>query len=361
MTRSQIPRFFLVLLAAGLLLGCGQSAEPPAKAQPRPVRTLLIDEPRDADWREFSGVVEAASKADLSFSVGGRLQQLLVKEGERVEQDQLLAQLDDRDLRIQRDSRQAEFNKADADLKRAEKLRETGSISRSDYDQLVVQRETASNTLAAAEQNVAYAQLHAPFAGRIALRHVENYEEVRANQPIFTLQDPSAIAIRIDIPESVMILSREGAQPEVYAIFSQFPERSFPLTVREVSTQADAQTNTYAVRFDMPKVADLNILPGMSVTVRGRPEEGLRTRILGVRVPAHAVLEDSSGRFAWVVKRLGDQRGVIEKRSVQIGELSDAGLMVTEGLQPGDELVTAGMSKMSQGLEVRLPPGDPPQ
>lgn len=344
----------LPIVASVFLIACDQTSDTVDEVPLRLVRTVKIM-PFDADnWRSFSGLVEASRKAELSFRVPGKLKQLAVKEGDRVQKDQLLAQLDSSDYDIQLASRKAEYDKAEADFQRAKKLVTTGTISRSDYEKLKSQRETAQAGFAAAQQNVAYTSLRAPFAGRIARRYVDNFEEVRALQQIYALQDPTAITIRIDIPESIMINTRESAKPEVYAEFSQLPERRFPLTVKEVSTQADAQTNTFAVSFTMPAVEELNILPGMSVTVYAKPDRQRQGAQSMVYIPSHAVLEDKDGRFVYLVKRQGGNRGVIEKRPVVVGELSKAGLAITDGLQTGDEVVSAGMSKMSVGLEVRL-------
>jgi RND family efflux transporter MFP subunit len=204
-------------------------------------------------------------------------------------------------------------------------------------------------------QSVAYTKLKAPFAGRIAIRHVENFEEVQVKQAIVTLQDPSAITIRIDVPESVMIRVKEESDPEVYAVFTQIPDRQFPLTLKEASTQSDEQTKTFAVSFSMPAVDGFNILPGMSVTVRAKPEYSSTSGLEVIHVPAHAVLEDAQGRFVYLVKPIGDGKGEVEKRLVTVGELSTLGLAVISGLEVGDEVVTAGMSKMVPGLVVRLP------
>ncbi len=345
----------LIILAAAMLTACDQQPDSIEDEPLRLVRTLTITPPDNDNLHEFSGVVEAAREAELSFRVAGKLKKLAVKEGDRVEKDQLLAQLDPTDYEIQLKSHKAEFSKAEADFQRAKQLIETDVISRSNYEQLKMQRDTSSSTVAAAQQKVTYTSLKAPFSGRIATRHVENFEEVGAKQKIYTLHDPTAFTIKVDIPESIMIRAKEDAKPEVYAVFSQFPERKFPLTISEVSTQADAQTNTFAVSLNMPATDDLNILPGMSVTVRAKPHSQRQISRATVLLPAHTVLEDDEGRFVYVVKPTGDNRGLIEKRSVSVGELMDSGLQIESGLQVGDEVVSAGMSKMSTGLEVRLP------
>jgi RND family efflux transporter MFP subunit len=353
--RLTLPLPILLIAALSLLMACERpqdTAEPPL---PRLVRTLSVTAQGDNTWHEFPGQVEAARKADLSFRVAGELKKLLVKEGDLVKQRQLLALLDDTDFRIQLDRSQAQYDKTESDFQRAEKLFDRRAISNADYDSLKAQWESARASLAAARQNVAYTKLKAPFAGRIAVRHVENYEEVQAKQAIVTLQDPKTIMIRIDVPESVMIRVRESSEPEVYAVFRQIPDRKFPLTLKEVSTQSDEQTKTFSVNFIMPAVEGFNLLPGMSVTVHARPESPAVDGQKVIHVPAHAVLEDESGRFVYLAKSKGEGRGVVEKRLVSVGEMSTLGLAVINGLAEGDKVVTAGMSKMVPGLEVRLP------
>lgn len=358
MTPDKLMIFLLRTLLISvftLLSACDRAPDITEPAPLRLVRTLQVSAQGDSAWHEFPGVVEAARKADLSFRVSGVLRRLLVKEGDLVEKGQLLAQLDDTDYRIQLDSRKAEYDKAESDFQRAGKLVGKGAISRADYDSLKAKRDSASAALAAAMQNVAYTELKAPFPGRIAIRYVENFEEVQAKQGIVTLQDPSSVMIRIDVPESVMIRVRESSNPEVYAAFSQIPDQRFPLVFSKVSTQPDEQTKTFAVSFVMPVVDGFNILPGMSVTVHAKPEYLSAVGQKVIHVPAHAVLDDAQGRYVYLVKPTGDEKGVVEKRQITVGELSTLGLAVTSGLDTGDQVVTAGMSKMVPGLVVRLP------
>lgn len=351
---SSLHRISILGAFSLFLAACDEVPETIEEPPLRLVRTITLSTTDRDTWQELPGVVEAARQAELSFRVSGNLENLVAKEGDLVNKDQLLAQLDDVEYSIQLNSRKAEYDKANADFKRGQSLVGSGTISRSDYENLKTQRDTSSAALAAARQNVEYTSLKAPFGGRIAKRHVENYEEIRAQQAIYMLQDLTALTVRVDVPESIMIRAQKDRNPEVYAVFAQFPERRFPLTLKEVSSQADAQTNTFGVSFSMSAVDNLNILPGMSVTVHARPDPERNGAKATLSIPAHAVLEDSEGRFVYVVKPNGDNRGRIERRNVSVGELSNSGLDITSGLQVGDQVVTAGMSKMSIGLEVKL-------
>ena len=185
---------------------------------------------------------------------------------------------------------------------------------------------------------------------------MDNYEEVNAKQFVFTLQDLDTLTVKVDVPESVMIKVRRGERPKVFALFDSIPDREFPLTFKEFSAQADSNSNTYEVTLALPSVGDYNVLPGMSVTARAEPTRRESSLHTGVFVPAHAVLEDAAGRYVWVVTPSEAGLGLISRRRVGSGTLSQLGLEILEGLKEGEHVVSAGMSKMHESLRVRFHP-----
>ena len=98
---------------------------------------------------------------------------------------------------------------------------------------------------------------------------------------------------------------------------------------------------------------DINLLPGMSAKVFAveTNSDGLNH---DVYVPAHTVLEDSAGRFVYVVDVEENLLGKVARRSVVVGALNENGIQVVQGLEEGDQVITAGMSKVSPGLVVSL-------
>lgn len=338
------------------LSACSKQEQDAKEPVLRSVRTLTVAPSEGLIWRELPGVVQANKQAELAFRIPGKLTALNVNEGDRVGEGQVLALLDDTDYRIQLKSREAEYAQVNSDYSRADKLVEQGMISRSDFGKLEAQNATAKANLEAAKQNMAHTQLKAPFAGRIAKRYVDTYEEVSAMQKVYLLQDLSTLAVKVAVPESVMIIVRDSSLPTLTAHFDSIPDKSFPLTVREAASQADAETNTFEVTLSMSSVEGFNILPGMSLTVRGeRPAKaGDASRIF---LPPQSVMEDANGRFVFIAKVNSSEnnRAVVERRDVATGELSNLGLEITQGLAPGDQVVIAGMSKMFDGLEVKLP------
>ena len=351
-----MPRNFIsIFITLTLLSGC--DAEKTSSEEPPPLRlvkTFTVQAPNEAQWQEFSGVVDANKTAELGFRVPGKLIDIYVSEGDEVKKNQLLAKLDDTDYQIQLKSREAEYQQANNDYKRAQTLVESGAISKSDFNKLEAQNATAEAALFAARQNLAYTELRAPFNGQIARRHINNFEEVSALQSVFTLQDVSSLTVRASIPERVMINANRDANPTIAARFDSIPDQTFPLTLSEVSTVADQGSNTYQVTFSMDKVPGHNILPGMSVTVQALPDPTRRAGATVFSVPAQAVLEGDQGRYVYVVNPSADGLGKVEQRMVETGKLTRSGLSVLGGIDVGDQIIVAGMSKMNDGLVVRL-------
>ena len=159
----------------------------------RPVKTMTVKYPEQNSWREFPAVVESARQAELSFKIKGTLKSLKVKESQKVDKGQILAELDTTDYQIELNSAKAEFETAQANYKRGQQLIERKVISQADFDELRSKFVSAKSKLETAKQNIIYTQLRAPFSGEITKRFIDTYMEVAPQQPIYNLQDLSLI------------------------------------------------------------------------------------------------------------------------------------------------------------------------
>lgn len=361
--RNLLQFSVLKITAALLLFGCSSEVPPTSEASLRTVRTIVAGSTHELTGRSFPGVVDANQKATLSFRVSGKLESLSVKEGMPVDKGQVLAKLDDDDFQIQLADAKATYSRAKADFERAALLVEKGHVSKADFDKLSANAASAKANLESAEKKVAYSTLKAPFTGEIAKRYVENFQEVSASQPIFLIQDLSKLEVEVDIPSSIMVNStRDRGLLDINAKFDAIPERQFPLTVKEVATVADEITQTYAVTLTMENVDGYSILPGMTATVSATPKKSVQSQdvISEIVVPSQSVMGDGTEAFVWVLepdleaKATGENTGVITKVTVIVGDVLPAGLQILSGLEPGEHVVTAGMSKLSEGQKVRL-------
>ena len=138
--------------------------------------------------------------AVLAFRLSGELAELTALEGDEVKRNQQVARLDDRDQEIRLRARKAEYEQAFGDYQRGESLITTGGISRADFQRLEATASTAKSNLEGPSGTGCH-PAQAPFDGFI-VRHVENFEEISALEPVYTLQDVSPLSSRLMCPRA---------------------------------------------------------------------------------------------------------------------------------------------------------------
>ncbi len=357
-----LPRLALACLPLWVLAGCGgaePAAPPPAT---RPVKVFTVEGGRSELVRTFPGRVDASQRAELAFRVPGQLQEILVREGDLVQEGQVLARLDPADYEVVLEDRQANFDNAKRNFDRARELIDDGNISRIDYDRMEAQFRSASAALSQARLNLEYTVLTSPFRGRIAERRVENFEDVLARQTVFWLQNIDRLDIVIDLPESVVRSIRGSAgenrdlpsdqtvaRARAFARFEGRSEQRFPLLPKEIATQADQQTQTFRATLTMDAPTDFNVLPGMTATVVLDLSDVVDKE--GVKwVPVRSVQADSGLEpRVWV---LDPDTMTVSAREVVIGRMSGQMIEVREGLAGGEEIVAVGAPYLAEGMAV---------
>ena len=316
--------------------------------------------------RSLPGTVRATDRVDLAFQVSGPLIELPVREGQRVKRGDLVARIDPQDYETSlRNAKGAVARaKAAVDYAVAEyqryvnvKATDAGAVSDSmvhlKFTAQAVARaglQSADAGLAAAQDQLNYTRLRAPFTGLIARRFVDNYQEVAVKQPILSLQNMTDIEVLVDVPESMMAPIRT-TKPRMYADFAADPARHFELKIKEAALLADSLTQTFRVVLVMPAPTGIRILPGMTATVSiefaSVPED--KSSII---VPAVAVWADNAGHsMVWVVDT---KTMAVHRRAVTTGDLTGTdSIKVTEGLNPEEVIAISGVSKLQEGQIIR--------
>lgn len=369
MSEDRVARFFLAFLLAGIwaVTGCGQKSEAPAPEAVRPVKAITLESRSTTLSRKFPGRVQAYRRADLSFKVSGRLKELPAEEGALVKKGQLLAKLDPRDFETQVESARGQLAKAKAALQlaRTEYQRvlniqneDAGAVSQSLIDQrrdgverAQAEIQSLKAGLDAAELNLSYTELQAPFDGMVSKRYVNNFQDVQAKEIILHLDDNTIMEVIVDVPENVIAMPRQGLGADIFAEFATAPGKQYPLTIYEYATLADPRTQTYEVTLRMAQPEAINVLPGMTATVvvsrkiEGRADEKFI-------LPALAVFADDAGNpHVWVINP-DDKK--VEPRAVTTGDLTgNAGILITSGLKPGEMVAVSGISQLHAGMQVR--------
>lgn len=356
----------LVLLVAPLT-GCDREEsveEPPV----RPVRCEQVFVTGGERVRTFSGSAEAGQEARLSFRVSGTVQQIAVKVGDRVRPGQLIAQLEKQDyeLAVQQAeaalaNAKAQQRNAEATLERVRGLYENDNASESELDAAIASDQSASAQVESAEKRLeqaklqlSYTTLSAPTSGAIAQVLAEVNENVGSGTPIAVLTSSERAEVTVGIPEQLIAQIEEGQSAVVE--FNAIPRETFDARVREVAVTATGAGTTFPVTVRLEEPVP-GVRPGMAaeVSFTFSPTNG-RDRIV---IPAFAVSEDPRGRFVYVANPVDDgengNRAVLERREVQVGDLTAEGeLEILSGLEDGEYVVTAGVSRVRDGMEVEI-------
>jgi RND family efflux transporter MFP subunit len=345
-----------------VLVGCTEETPAPTESI-RAVRTVTIAQPASGRERRFSGVVEAANVANISFEVAGIVNSLEVEAGERIEKGQLLAIMDDSAFRLNVEAAQASVRAAEVQVRDAEATferlrrvneRAPGATSDLDFEQAEAARDGARQNLSYANSRLSLAQrdlrlteLRSPFSGVIAERLVDPFEQVNRGQKIYSLFMDGAMEAVIRVPESerraVYLGSRGNVRlPAVAA-------DTFTGIVSEVSEVAGAG-NAFPVRLTIDSSNEA-IRPGLTaeVSLLLGATEGAQDYL----VPLGA-LGTRPGEGGSFVYRYDPGTSTVQQVPVSYGDIRGGDVVIEGGLAAGDIIVVAGVSFLRDGQQVRL-------
>jgi RND family efflux transporter MFP subunit len=348
-----------------LATGCSEKPAKTAETPPRPVKIFRVVDANLIAGRAIPGQARSAREAMLSFRVAGRVQERRVKTGDQVKEGDVLAILDAAPY-------QAELDRASANLRRAQATY-TNAASQLDRDKQLFAKgvvakarlqssDAAANealaevkSLEAAEEraklDLTYTELHAPFPGIVSAAFAENFEEVKPQEPVLRLIDPSEIEMIVNVPES--LISYVPYVIDLRAAFDAFPGVEIPAEVSQIGTEPLENTRTYPVKLLLTPPSGIVIVPGMAARVRGKPGPEIAEKVKGVIIPLSATFspDDAKGSFVWV---FDDRAKTVHRQAVKLGEPVVGGVSVTNGLTPGSLIVAAGVHRLQEGQAVRL-------
>jgi RND family efflux transporter MFP subunit len=339
-----------------------------------------------------SGYITPRRRATIAAKITGRVTGVFFDEGTRVAEGQLLATLDDSDVKRSLDSAKADRDASQAAiadyevqlknaqilLHRAEQLQKAGVQTQEALDNaataadsLKAKIELAKQQVAASEARIGMAQqavdnctIRAPFAGIVVSKDAQVGEMVSPNSAgggftrtgIATIVDMHSNEIEVDVNESYIARVENGQQ--VTATLDAYPDKPIPSKVRTVIPTADRQKATVKVRITIIDLDKYNfILPDMGVKVAFLENEQLAAKIKGKEngpqavafIPKGAVHSDSNASFVFLVRD-----GKVERRAVSLGVDRGTDVAVLAGVTPGDSLVVKGPESLHDGDKVEI-------
>jgi len=362
-------RLSVAAVCVAVVAGIAACSEDGKKTEPvlRPVRAEQVFASGAERSRTFSGVARAGTESKISFKVKGTVDRVFVKVGDAVGVGTVIAELDPTDYRLQVEDARASLNQAKAqqrnastEYERVRGLYESRSASKQGLDAARTAFESASaavesieKRLELAERQLGYTRLAAPIAGSIASVEVEDNENVQVGQTVCLLTSGANIEVEVAIPEVLIAQISEGDAVQV--TFDAFPDRRLGGRVSEVGVASTGLATTFPVTVRLDAGGG-DVRSGMTAEVTFAFHSGGGKERYVVR--PFAVGEDRNGRYVWVVGPSDSTGvGVVHRRDVTIGVIDDDGIEILDGLEDGDYVVTAGVSKLSDGQRVRFNPG----
>lgn len=349
-------RALILSIALGLLLSGCQETQPPAQHRPV-VKTMQIILDKSADNSSYPGVIVARHEVQESFRVGGRIEKRLVDVGDLIHAGQVLATLDEKDLRLSMESAQAERSaavsnkeQAIAEERRYAILVSQKIVSQSEYDlkhlsaeEARARLEKADRALSLAESQLGYAQLVSSNDGVITKVSAEAGQVVNQGQSVVTVAREGIREVLVDIPErSIQGIKEKTAE---VSLWSNRNVR-YRAMLRELSPSADPATRTYAARYSITD-ADSFAQLGMTATLHLSEVLSFNT----ARIPASALFNQGEGPGVWIVE---PQTGKLMFRLITVDRYTERDAIVHGQLSNGDIMVTSGVQKLDETISVRL-------
>jgi HlyD family secretion protein len=376
----------LAVLPFVILAGIGAAAF--AFRSQKPVVEVITAAKADSNERQSllnaSGYVTPRRRATIAAKITGRVTGVFFDEGTHVRQGQLLATLDDSDVKRALASAKADANSSQAaiadwvvqlknakvELRRAQELQKAGvqtqqalDSATTTADSLNAKIDLAKNQVLAAEARINEAQqavdntvIRAPFDGIVVSKDAQVGEMVSpisagggfTRTGIATIVDMNSNEIEVDVNESY-IARVEPNQP-VTAILDAYPDWQIPSKVRTVIPTADRQKATVKVRISFLKL-DPKILPDMGVKVSFLSEVPVAAKGPEPKtyLPRSAVRGDGANSYVFLV-----HDGKVERRAVRLGADRGTDVAVMAGVMPGDSLVVSGPPSLQDGDKVEI-------
>jgi RND family efflux transporter MFP subunit len=336
---------------------------------------------------DASGYVVARRQATVSSKITGKVIEVAIEEGQRVERDEVIARLDDANARAAVEQARAQRLQAEANLtaarvaldnaiptfRRNEEQLAKSVISAQDFDTAKASYDAARTALDVAERTVEVAQaalslaqrnledtvVRAPFAGIVTVKAAQEGEMVSpisagggfTRTGIGTIVDMESLEIEVDVSENFINRVRPGQRATVK--LNAYPDWDIPAHVIAIIPTADRAKATVKVRLGL-EVKDDRILPEMGVRVAfldgaeaSAPAE-TESAQRPIVVPPEAVLGNGDTGVVFVIND-----GRVERRSVRLGSRISAGQVVLSGLTSGTHIATGDLSRLADGVKVR--------
>jgi RND family efflux transporter MFP subunit len=347
-------RLLKALITVGAVLLSACSPTPSTQAPIRAVKVITVSESLFSAESEFAAEVKARIESRLGFRIPGKLTARHVELGQHVKAGQLLAEIDAQDYRLSVDSARAQVNAAQtnrdlaaADYKRYKELRDKEFISGAELERRETAYKAAQSQLEQAQAQFStqtnqlnYSKLYADKPGVVTGLEVEVGQVINAGTPIVRIAQDGLRDVVFAVPEDRVADIKQG---QVVRIKLWSRDQIFTGKVQEIAASADPVTRTFTVKSELNEA---KIPLGSTATVFLKNEVGNSQTLT---LPTTAVRQEAGKSSIWIVD---PATMTVQSHEIQIAGMNENSVVVSGGLSPGQQVVTAGIHVLSPGQKV---------
>jgi len=337
-----IKKLSPLLFTTLIINSCGNNA-PQQQAAPAPVKVSVFKAGTAPMVQQLSyaGNIEPDNTAQIGFAVSGVINQVAVQEGQHVQNGQLLAAIDATEYTNALAIANAGLEQAEDMYGRLNQLYEKGSLPAKDYIDIKTKVAQAKANQSISAKHIADCRLYAPMQGIITAKLVERGSMAAPGVPAFTIIKTDEVYAKFTVPESEVGLLKTGLSATIYI---PTLNDSVKGNISIINPQADAVSKTYSVKIRLNNQAQ-KLLPGMLANIfinTGKTADA-------ITVPAAAIVRDADDiTYAYVAIA-----GKATRKRVTTGRLTgDNSVIITNGLQKGDDVITAGQTHLKDGSAI---------
>jgi membrane fusion protein (multidrug efflux system) len=328
-------------VAALFLAACGNGGD--KKERPAPlVEAAPVGQATFSDAVDAVGTAMANEQVVLSAPVTERITAIHFADGGFVSRGAIIATLAQAQERAELAAAQARVQESGLQLTRVKALKDRGFATNANVENQTAVADEARATAQQANATIGDRIIRAPFSGYASLRTVSPGAVVTAGTPIATISDISRIKLDFTVPETQLTSIKEGQSIEATA--AAFGDKPFRGTVATIDPVIDPASRAVRVRAILPN-PDKILKPGMLMTVRI-----LSRQRTAMAVPELALVGDGEERFVF----LADKDRKAKRVKVVTGTHQNGVVEVVSGISPGQQVVTEGVVKLSDGMPFRL-------
>lgn len=339
----------IILLALGALVypkvkplfSSENNATPQSSRPPLQVDVTIVQAQQAQDKIFTTGTVLANEEVELRSEVSGKITEIYLKEGQKVKKGELLIKVNDSELKAQLQRAQYRLNLATELERRQKKLLEKGGISQENYDATLNEVNVLKSEVALIKAQIDKTEIRAPFDGVVGLKYVSAGSYISPSTRIASLQNINPVKVDFSVPERYVSQVKEG---DKISFTVQGTDQEFEGEIYAIEPKIESQTRTLQIRALSDNTEGL-LVPGAFADL----ELILRTIDDAVMIPTISLVPELQGQKVYLYKQ-----GKVVQQRVQTGIRTEDQVQITEGVQPGDTLLTTGFLQVQEGMPVEI-------